>query len=114
MNGTTCLFNTRTPTTWELDNCQHVELTSDNEWLPHDDHFGPGITTLTTAPNSSLAAYDTRHCRSDIVPSVLSRQWGIGLETARNTLRATTQLGISHALHPITRQYRTDFMALHH
>jgi len=115
MNGTTCLFNTRTPTTWELDNCQHVKLTSDTEWLPHDDHFGPGITTPTTAPYPSLAAaYDTHHRRTGIDPSVLSRQWGIGLETARNTLWATTQLGIRHALHPITRRYHTDYMALRH
>jgi len=103
MNGTTCSFATRTPTTWELDNCQHIELTSNTEWLPHETHFGPDISSLVTTHHSSLATYDTCHHRTNIDPSVLSRQWGIGLETARNTIRATTQLVIRHALHPITR-----------
>jgi len=41
MNGTTCLFKSRTPTLWELDNCQHIELTSDREWDPNEQMFGP-------------------------------------------------------------------------
>ncbi len=35
MQGTTCSFTTRTPTSWELDNCPRLELTSEDEWDPH-------------------------------------------------------------------------------
>jgi len=63
MQGTTCLFPTRTPTQWELDNCQHVEITSDTEWDPNDAHFGPDSYGLEEGDNQShgINAYDTRH-----------------------------------------------------
>jgi len=114
MHGTICNFRSRTPTAWELDNCQHIELTSDLEWSPTAAHFGPDISDSAPDATTAIAAYNTQHRRSDINPSTLSRQWGIGLETAKSTLRATTQLGIRHAIHPITRCYRTDYMALRH
>jgi len=41
MQGMTCLFPTCTPMQWELDNCQHIEITPDTEWDPNDAHFGP-------------------------------------------------------------------------
>jgi len=34
MSGTTCSFTTRTPTSWELENCPHLEITLDAEWNP--------------------------------------------------------------------------------
>ena len=40
----------------------------------------------------------------------VSRKFGVGLETARNTLKATTQHGIRHAEHPLSRRYRTDIL----
>ena len=43
----------------------------------------------------------------------LSRKWRIGLDSARNTLRVTTQQGIRTAISPITRRYRVDNLALH-
>jgi len=39
MHGLTCLFKIRMPTTWEIDNCPHVELTLDHEWDPNEDTF---------------------------------------------------------------------------
>ena len=33
---------------------------------------------------------------------------------AKKTLRATTQAGIRHAVHPLSRRYRTDHMNLRH
>lgn len=43
----------------------------------------------------------------------LARKWGIGLQTAQQTLRVTTQRGIRTAIHPLHRRYRVDHMNLH-
>ena len=51
-----------------------------------------------------------RHC--DISPESLSQKLRIGLNTARDTLKVTTQQGIRQAVNPITRRYRTDLMSL--
>ena len=58
-----------------------------------------GIGAIETS--SIGAAYSaTRH--SVVTPELLSRQWSIGLDTAQQTLQATTQKGIQTAIHPIT------------
>ena len=49
---------------------------------------------------------------SDVSPENLSRTWNVGLETARRTLRVTTQHGTCSAIHPITRRYRADHLHL--
>ena len=49
---------------------------------------------------------------SDVSPENLSRTWNVGLETARRTLRVTTQHGTRSAIHPITRRYRADHLHL--
>ena len=36
----------------------------------------------------------------------------MGLDTAHDTLKVTTQQGIRQAVHPITRRYQTDTMSL--
>ena len=51
-----------------------------------------------------------QHC--DISPESLSEKLWISLNTARDTLKVTTQQGIRQAVHPITRRYRTDTMSL--
>ena len=61
-------------------------------------------------PKTSSVESNKRH--SAVNAEELSRKWGIGLETARKTLKVTTQYGIRHALHPLRRRYRTDHMAL--
>ena len=114
MSGTTCSFTTRTPSDWELENCVHVEITSDIEWDPKGALFTQHLDNEAgdTVQDISASAYDTRHRRSDIEPSVLAKQWGIGLDTAIKTLKATTQAGIRHAIHPLNRRYQTDHMIL--
>jgi len=64
--------------------------------------------------SSFVASYDTRHRRPDVEPSYLAKQWGIGLETATKTFKATTQAVIHHAIHPLSQHYRTDHMTLRH
>ncbi len=106
MAGTTCSFATRTPTSWELDNCPHLEITSNSEWNPCAPHFvqDPGEHTEDLF-EAGILAYDTRHRRPDVAPEELARQWGIGLDTAAKTLKAMTQAGIWHAVHPLNHQY---------
>jgi len=42
----------------------------------------------------------------------LEKKWRIGINTAKLTLKATTQHGLCHALHPIHCCYRTNHMSL--
>lgn len=46
--------------------------------------------------------------QSDLTPEVLSRRWGIGMETARRTLRVTTQYGMRRLAAPAQRRFRTS------
>jgi len=101
MAGSTCHFTTRTPTNWELENCPQIELTSDMEWNPNQVHFSQDVGDGSQDFGLGIASYDTKHRRPDVEPSYLAKQWGIGLETATKTLRATTQAGIRHAIHPL-------------
>jgi hypothetical protein len=57
-----------------------------------------------------MAAVDTRARHTALSVEDISKKFGIGLETARQTLKATTQFGIRHAIHPLSRRYRTDIM----
>jgi hypothetical protein len=42
-------------------------------------------------------------------PAKLAKNWGIGLETAKQTLKVTTQRGVRTVLHPsLSRRYRTN------
>jgi hypothetical protein len=42
-------------------------------------------------------------------PARLAKNWGIGLETAKQTLKVTTQRGVRTVLHPsLSRRYRTN------
>jgi Fe2+ or Zn2+ uptake regulation protein len=59
---------------------------------------------------SSITSND-RHSR--VTPEEVARKWNIGLETAKNTLRVTTQYGIRTAVHPMTRRLRVDHLHLH-
>jgi hypothetical protein len=45
-----------------------------------------------------LFALSTSEKRSVITPEILSRRWGVGLDTAKRTLQVTTQSGIRNVL----------------
>ena len=47
-------------------------------------------------------------------PETLSRLWNIGLDAVRHTLKTTTQIGIRHAVRPLSRRYRTDTQMMHY
>ena len=42
-------------------------------------------------------------CHSKVGAEELARKWNVGLQTAQDTLRATTQMGIQTAVHPMTK-----------
>ena len=52
-----------------------------------------------------------RHSKA--TPEELARKWNIGLQTAKDTMRVTTQRGIRTAIHPMTRRVRVDHLNLH-
>jgi hypothetical protein len=55
----------------------------------------------------------TNDRHSKVMPEQLSRKWNIGLQTANDTLRVTTQKGIHMAIHPMTWRVRVDHLHLH-
>jgi hypothetical protein len=63
-----------------------------------DSYFLHSYTILSTAtgPRSST-----------LTPEKLAQRWGIGLETAKNTLRVTTQKGICSTMYPVERRFHT-------
>ena len=57
----------------------------------------------------SVKALKTTKHKYAIGPTVLAKNWGIGLPTARRTLEATTQRGYRTTLHPtLSRRFRTN------
>jgi len=62
--------------------------------------------TLEDIPTRQTYTSTERHIK--MLAEVLADRFGIGLERARQTLRATTQRGTRSALLPISRRYRAD------
>jgi hypothetical protein len=52
-----------------------------------------------------------RHSKA--TPEEVARIWDIGLESAKETLKVTTQHGVRTAMHPMTRRLRVDHLHLH-
>ena len=63
---------------------------------------------LDTVVSASAISLHERHSR--VTAEEIARKFYCGLQTAQNTLKATTQRGIRHAVHPLSRRYRTDIM----
>ena len=62
------------------------------------------ITVSMTKKGYATIKNERRHL---VTSELLARKWGIGLENAKETLKATTQECIRSALLPLTRRYRT-------
>ena len=58
----------------------------------------------------NISAMTSRERHARVTAEDLASRWGIGIATAKATLKATTQLGIRTAVHPLTRRYRTDLI----
>jgi len=153
LQGIISYFDTRTPTTEELDTCKWIIITNENDWDPHSPSFqereanakeihnmneyrphGRYIyscnkhqqnnsfkaTIHKSDLNQISEAFDDGRFASLQISStstssrnhhtaaqMLAHKWCIGLETAKNTLKVTTQKGIRNPTHPIERRYRT-------
>ena len=145
--GTKILFESRSPTKLEMQECQQIQLTSKKEWNPKevnmkevnrdsddsiDEYFletiDPSLSGLRKKLEKLVPRYVAEVSRYDdsledlptrqtytsterhikMSAEVLADRFGIGLERARQTLKATTQRGTRSALLPISRRYRAD------
>ena len=74
----------------------------------------------TTFARDSIASINIANVRSSMItqwhsavtPERVSEVFGCGLETAKQTIRVTTQHGIRSSMHPLRRHYRTDLLSL--
>ena len=158
LDGIISYIPTQLPSLKELEECNWLSLTSEEEWRPYSDDFIQAeaetnkeseIPFERDAKSRLILAFttfDTRHCeisqvlsgvsstlvedtliealeatvmvrnlgatsstkpRGGIEPAELARRWGIGLESAKQTLKVTTQKGLRSAVHPIHRRYKT-------
>jgi hypothetical protein len=72
-----------------------------------------GAVSIATAhrdPNVSFIGSKDKY--SKVNAETVARRFRCGLETAEKTLKATTQRGVRHALHPLNRRYRVDHLNL--
>ena len=56
----------------------------------------------------------TQERHQKLTPEYIAQKWNIGLNTANNTIKVTTQLGFRSALVPLTRHYCTDTIQQNH
>jgi hypothetical protein len=139
MDGSIALTSTRCPTHEELDTCRHIHLSDESNWDPSHVTYGiHAMKEEQRSTNRIAQDLQSQVFISDVpsgapppVPSEpptfrisaltqerhhtltaegLAKKWNIGLRTARNTIKATTQLGVRSAIGPLTRRYRTDLL----
>ncbi len=60
-----------------------------------------------------LAFVGAKDRHSQVSVETIARRFRCGLETAKRTLKTTTQRGIRHAMHLLHRRYRVDYLHLH-
>ena len=125
MRGTTCIFQSRSPSTSELETCKTFQVSDPDTWDPTADIFQISaiergrvcvpescdvyshdlclydfydFDRLQASPTHIMAQIRTSKRHHGVDADLLSLKWGIGLEKARNTLKNTTQLNIRSAL----------------
>ena len=69
-------------------------------------------TTDASLEESGVAAIRTGDVTSDVTPENVARRWMVGLETAKNSLRVTTQQGVRSIPNPATRRFKTQMAHL--
>jgi hypothetical protein len=138
MSGTNIYFQYRVPSQWELDHCRTFAITHDSTWEPttvniasvtqatdnrmsiellsmsdaYDDQTFLtrviGAVNIHDARTRNTAYIGVRDRHSHVSVEEVARKFKCGIEAARQTLKATTQFGIRHAIHPLHRRYRVD------
>jgi len=125
MKGIISYFPVRTPTQYEIENCQVVTLTSEAEWDPYSSTYDGHNTEAmdyTMQPMSIIATYNTSDPTLNIInmskvqthtkdlfikAEALATCWAVPKLMAQNTIQSTTQQFIRSAIHPIEHRYRT-------
>jgi hypothetical protein len=129
MQGTIAGFTTGTPTDEDLDRYPRIVLSSPQAWDPENVVFrkdGAVIASVDVQQEAAplvdrvLGLHESRLIESAISrerhssysAEELARKWRISQQMAKQTLEATTQLGVRHSVHPLKRRYRTDTVML--
>ncbi|KAI2502057.1 Reverse transcriptase (RNA-dependent DNA polymerase) [Fragilaria crotonensis] len=71
------------------------------------------VQIATSYRDDQIAYVGARDRHSQVTAEVVARKFRCGLETAQKTLKATTQRGVRHSMHPLHRRYRVDHLSLH-
>jgi len=116
MRGTTCYFESRSPTDEELESCQTFEVSDDNNWDPTAEMFVSAVERghdvcmsdlcdvyeclhefnfVQGSPTQIMAQIRTSERHHWVDASLISLKWGIGLDKAKATLRNTTQIYVA-------------------
>jgi hypothetical protein len=129
MKGTTIYFESRVPSQWEMKNCQIIIMTDNSVWDPEnvtiasvnptrvtrdkqtDNPIGgvsdvydqlSMVQRLISAVNVTNVSYlGAKHRHSQITAEEVARKFRCGIETAKQTLKTTTQYGVCQAIHPL-------------
>lgn len=64
----------------------------------------------SSAHSRTMAAIQSKGRYPTLTAEDLARKFQIGLETAKDTLKATTLLGVRSAIHPLLRRYKADLV----
>jgi hypothetical protein len=123
MKGTIAGFKTRTPTDEDLEKCPRIVLSCPQPWDPESVVWksdGSVISAVSVASEveelarSCISSAISRDRHSVFSAEEIAKKWRTSPQMARQTLEATTQLGVRHAVHPLKRRYRTDTSMLGH
>ena len=121
LKGCISYITLRLPTERKLQQCDYIELTSDAEWDPYSSCFSEQERPYLLTPTRSIQqnnqfqfATSSMDCCSSVDAPTLARRWGITIDSATNTLRATTQRGIRYFEQPFTHRFRTRQAQLGH
>jgi hypothetical protein len=70
------------------------------------------LTTDAGSEETGVAAIRTGDVTSDVTPENVARRWMVGLETAKTSLKVTTQQGVRTIPNPATRRFKTQMAHL--
>jgi hypothetical protein len=71
------------------------------------------VASVNIAEKRRVSSIITNDWYSATTPEDLAQLWNVGLQTAKDTIRVTTQKGIRTAIHPMTRRVWVDHIHLH-
>ncbi|KAI2495090.1 hypothetical protein MHU86_19445 [Fragilaria crotonensis] len=94
-----------------------MQIANEVNLLNQTDPILRRVAALTTTADASseeigIAAIRTGDVTSDVTPENVARRWMVGLETAKNSLKVTTQQGIRSIPNPATRRFKTQMAHL--